>query len=231
MNKQMIRIMIVEVLLLAGWCACVVVFTDFSNKGFNFWCALSFSIAAFAVTFLSIVLANVSGNRNLTEAANIPNIISIIYLIIAVLFNAIFLFYIREQLDKLLLIVNIFILIIFAVARIYINSYIDRLNEQTNKIIKKSEPASDLSVKISLLISKVEDIEIRNKLLNLKEAMDFSPNLSQTQTIGCENMMEKQLEKIDGLINSNASKDEIKDRIKEADIIWKSRNSISAVIK
>lgn len=221
------KMMLLELLLFIGWCAAVVLLTNFALCGFNFWFAFGATIFSFVVACISFITIKMNVNHNLTEAAGIPVILTDIYLIGSIVFNGIFIFGLYVFFSKLLVICNIMWCIVFVAMRIFTGNYTDRLDKQTSYASQNLANVSSIASTLALLLGNDMEPDVRKKILKLKENVDYSNNITNGQNAGFQNKFLSVLNQIESLIKGNASEEDIIKAIDEAENIWKSRNGIS----
>lgn len=230
-NNSINSTLIIELLVFIGWCVSVVLFTNFKYVGFNFWCAFSGTVFAFLATGISLITVKQSQNANDTEVSFIPIIISIIYLLGAVIFNGIFIFGMYVFLSRTLVIFNIIWFVMLVGGRLSADNYLNRVEMQTEKISAGVSNVGNISTSISMIVSKATEPELKKELLKLKESVDYSSNISQSYTVEFENQMLDELDEINAMLDGNFSNEEIIAKIRSTGKLWKTRNSMNSTIR
>jgi hypothetical protein len=90
---------------------------------------------------------------------------------------------------------------------------------------------SSVSTHLATLLSLTTDSDIKRQLHSLKEMVDYSSNVSQSFQENLQNQFLLQLNQIQSLIVEHKTKDEIINKIQEATVTWKTRNSLASTIK
>jgi hypothetical protein len=130
--------------------------------------------------------------------------------------------------NKYLIIFNIVIIAAYAIVILYAETYSRRVTGQLELTNQKTYNTAIISEKIGILLNLTDDNEIKGKFLNLKETVDYSSNISSEKTYQNEKLMEDCLDEIKNLIINKSDKALIKNKIREAEITWKTRTSIAS---
>ena len=225
------KILLLELLFFVGWCVAVILLTNFAFCGFNFWFAFCGTVFSFVVACVSFLTIKKTTSYDTTEASVVPIVTTGIYLIGAILFNNIFIFGLYVFLEKILVISNILWFIVFIAVRLFVNNYINRLDNQTKIISQKFENNKAIAANLSILLSNDMDSDIKSRVLKLKEMVDYSTNITSGYDSNYCNAFLSKLNQIDLLIKQNASKEQLIKEIGEAESIWKARNGVLASTK
>ena len=219
------KIFLLEALIFAGWCIAIAVTVKPDLIGFNFWCALAFSIVAFILSFVSVAGMRISSNRNLTEINALPLIASIAYLVAAVAFNSIFIFGIYFGFRAVLVVVNVLVLIAFASYRLFTNNYASHIEALSEQITAKTSDAAFISSKIAGIAGKISDEDMRKRVLKLKETVDYSTNITQAWAVGIQDEFLLELNILETMLDEGCSKAAFDEKMSKLEAVWKSRNS------
>lgn len=230
-NDGIKKIFIIEILLFICWCLIVMAFADYDKAGFYFWGGFCFGFLSYLIAGVSLLLIKTNNNRNTTEINYIPVYYTMVYLLVSIVINTYFTFRITGKYNIILVILNSVILVSFIGIRLFTDSYVARVDEQTIRLSKKISPITSISSKLSTLLSVTTDPVIKKQLIKVKEMVDYSSNLSQEFSVNSQNLFLLQLNQIESMIYDNKEKDEIIKRIEEAAITWNKRNSVVSTIK
>ena len=99
------------------------------------------------------------------------------------------------------------------------------------KTEKKIAPTKDIARKLGELLAITEDAEIRNKLLKLKEAVDYGTNISTNATAEKEQQMNELLDELLQLTISKADKMIVLNKVDAAEMTWKLRSSTASSVR
>lgn len=230
-KKSIRRLLIIELILLVGWCVIVLAFADFNKAGFYFWGGLGFGLMSFLVAGVSLLTIKTTENESTTEINFIPVYYTAVYLLVSLIINTYFMFRRKGKLNTLLLMLDIFTFIIFVSIKLFTDNYIKRVDKQTRHLADKTNPIIAISSQLAVMISVTTDNDIKNQLLTLKETVDYSTNLTQGFSVDSQNHFLLQLNQIHSMIIENKDKEEIKKKIQEAATSWKIRNSVASTIR
>ena len=230
-NSSIKKILIIELLLFITWCIVVLMFIDYDRAGFYFWGGFCFGIISFIIAGISILLIKTTKNDNTTEINFIPVYYTAVFLLISTIINTYFIFQVVGKYNIILVSLNLVVLSIFISIRLYTGDYIARVDMQTRHSVEKIRPMSSVSTHLATLLSLTTDSDIKRQLHSLKEMVVYSSNVSQSFQENLQNQFLLQLNQIQSLIVEHKTKDEIINKIQEATVTWKTRNSLASTIK
>jgi hypothetical protein len=230
-NNNIKKLSIIELLLFVSWCVIVLVFADYDGAGFYYWGGFCFGLISFVVAGASLLLIKASNNSSTTEINYIPVYYTSIYLLVSIVINTYFIFLATGKYNIILVVLNLLVFIAFIALRLYSGDYIKRVDNQTRHSAEKIRPMSSISAQLAALLSLTTDSDIKKHLYKLKEMVDYSSNVSQSFLENSQNQFLLQLNQIQSLIVEHKSNDEIINKIHEATITWKTRNSMASTIK
>lgn len=226
-DKNIKKLLIIEGLVLVCWLVVVLLFTASVEAGFYLWCGLGFGIFSFVAAGASLFLVKGGAHNNTTEISLIPVYITAVYLVAAIAANSNFVIRVNGNYKFVPFAVNFALFILFISVRMFTDNYVNRVDRQTAKISSKVAQSANVSSMVAVVISGVSDKDIKQKLLKLKETIDYGSNVSNAQATPFINKLYDQLNTIQDLINTNADKAKIEQAIDEAENLWKTRNSLT----
>lgn len=159
------------------------------------------------------------------ETNYIGNIATVCFVAITLGLNSVLVFTGLGNFNPIVFIVNIVAIICFIIFAMWAEQHSNRVAAQLDVTAQKTANTYDISRKLGELASIAENEDIRNKMLKLKEAVDYSSNISTNSTAGREAQMLQKLDEIAQLIISNADNMIISTKLTEAEMIWKLRGS------
>ncbi len=221
---------IIELMVLVTWIISMILLVDFDKVSTFFWIEGAFVLLAYLIVIVTnLVVPN--GNEGTCEVNAIPFIISIIYLISQIITNSIAMLIFPGKKNKLIIIMDCIVIVVYVTALMFAVQYAKRLNKQIEKVNHKTTPTVNYVAQIGVMLSATKDAEIKEELLSLKKNVEYGSNMSQKQTQEIEGTFLSQLTYIQQLINQNQGKEDIIAAIKEANAIWMQRSSISSAIR
>lgn len=230
-NDSIKKISIIELLMFIGWCVVVLVFADYDRAGFYFWGGFGFGFLSFIVAGVSLLLIKMKNNRNTAEINYIPVYYTAVYLLVAIIINTYFVFRVTGKFNVILVVLNSVLLVAFIAIRLYTDSFVARVDEQTRQSAEKLRPIASISSQLATILSITTDTDIKKQLLKLKEMVEYSSNVAQEFLDNSQNLFLFQLNQIQSLIVEHKDKDEINKKIQEATATWKTRNGVASAIK
>ena len=126
---------------------------------------------------------------------------------------------------EIILAVNVLALVVYLVTIFYLTIYASRVVTQAKEINNKIEQLSMIKTELAAALGMCKDADIKHGLLELKQKVDYSDNLSQSIAEQEENLFCEQIREIEKCLNDEANKEVILSKIAEAEHIWLIRNS------
>ncbi len=213
------------------WIVGCLVFADFEIAGFYYWGGFVGGLITLLAVLLVTTLCPPKGNRATTEIGFMPVIFGGIYLLISLGINSKFLLMMTGGVfNKVLVILNVICLAAYLLAVYFANQYAARVVAQSDALLSKTANGVNLGVQLASLLSVVKDPDVKQKLHKLKEKLDYSPNTSQNFTNELEADFSNALQDIRNMLDT-ASKEEILEKIDQAERIWNDRNAKIASVR
>lgn len=258
MKSRMMRIALaVEVLVLIAWLVFVILISKDIYETEFFSVTLICGVIAFTASIGLLFYLSGRANRALTEVRAISIIISVFYLLVALIINSVFLIAARalrpQVVEKALqpgiisdkpgallallvdrnviIIINVVLLASYIILCIGVGEYYHRANRQTRKIVEKVLQPGIISNKLGALLALPIDQDVRKRLLTLKEHVDYSSNMTQFHTADYQDRMEQVLDQIESSISANEGPDKLISFIDQAEQIWGMRNSADTTMR
>lgn len=221
-NKSMV---IISSLLFAIWFVAMFSFDRLFIFLPGFMLSIFFGIVAFAGNLCYfLVLAKDRSSRN--EISHIPMIFANGYLVIALIANFFFSYYMIKL--GFILFFNILCLCITIGAIFFSENYIGNTEKKIEKIEKKQYMHKIFSLKIGKTVALAKDEEIRKKLLGLKELCDYSNAFSGSMTEELDAILSQKLDTLQGMLLQDGDKDKILERIDDIIADIKTRNAVKS---
>lgn len=209
----------------ALWTSCILIFNDFEDAGFYFWGGLVFGLIAFILGATVNLLISSRSNRNTTEIEMLPIYVTAIYVAASAVFNAVFVYLKDGDYNIAIPVVNVIAIVAYLVYIHSLSSYADRVVSTGNAVGDRTSKYGAISTEVAKLLGMCNDPDIKKKVLELKQKVDYSNNLAQGAVVYEEQDFYNTLLGIENMIADGSSKEEIIALIDEADGIWKIRNS------
>lgn len=185
------------------------------------WGSITCMAFALIVAELYLLLYQRRYRREMTEAGALGTILSVAYLLLVGVFNSIFAALNFGHFNWLLLAVNSILLAVYLVLLLWADASNARLARQLQAMEEKKSFAAELSRKIGEALALTEDAELRLKLLKLKEAVDYSSNISIAVNEGNEARLYAQLEELVHLMHGRADRQLMFQQLEMVEISWR----------
>ena len=224
MSKQLKNSIICASILALVWIVAALLFNDI------YWGGFIFGIIAIILTYGYMFIFRTHSIRN-EEVDFIPLICALGYLIVALVMNVVFMRVGSNDLVRLLVLLNILLVLIFAAAVYFAGRYANSVAEKSEKLIEKKKNTANASLQAAALLSISSDPDIKKALKELKTRIDYSGNTTQAITEAAEEEFISKIEEIKKAVIDKEDKAKILDMISDAGRIWSERNALHASVK
>ncbi len=187
-------------------------------------------IAIMAAEVYLLVFRKDPGNQG-AEPGVLGIIFSVGYLLIAVLLNSIFVLLGFGDFNWVLVTLNVVAIAGYIILLLWAEQTSARLERQMEETAQKTAPSINIGRKLGELLAITQDKEIRARLLKLKEAVDYSTNISTNATSEKEFQMDMQLDELAQLTIARADRLIILNKVEAAEMTWKMRNSAASSVR
>lgn len=210
------------------WCCCVCAAAVSFDPPLRLAGGLTFGILAAVLSVVYLIVFKRYPGSSAVETGALSVFFTIIYFAAALLANTVFIFCGRGEFNRFLVCANLLINVIFVILVLYAEKDTRRLTDQLERTAEKTAARGNLSVILGELLAEAKDEQVRAALYRLKEAVDYSSNITTAGTADYEEQMEALLTDLKDLIANGGSPEETLSGIREAESLWKSRNSAAA---
>lgn len=210
------------------WALAVVAYTTMFELPGSCWGSIICTVVAIMSAEIYLLGFKKDSGESETEYGALGIIFTVVFLLIAVLLNSVFLLLGCGDFNWWLLTANLLTIACYVILLLWSEQTSARLAQQTEKIEQKSVPATNIGRKLGELLAITEDAEIRARLLKLKETVDHSTNISIQATGEREALMEVLLDELAQLTIAHAERLIILNKVEAAETIWKMRNSAAS---
>ena len=225
--------MAIMIISLIAWLVVMAAFMNFWLIGYYGWIGLGGGIVAFLASMISIVLWNSGApSRDTTEINAIPYVVTISYLIIALVVNTIFCgLYSLNYAKFIPIAVNLILLIAFIAMRSFMDPYRAGVERTAAEVRQKVVAHNNFTALLSEISDITEDPDEKQAVKKLQELVAYSPNLAQGFNSNAESDFWNQLHEIKAGISNGADKELILKEISEATKTWSRLKGVAASIK
>lgn len=225
-NRRILHI--IEMVIGIVWLALVLLLGTELYFGRNYWLGFGFGLMSFLVVLGAQFLYSAATNPSTTEIAGIPIYYSVGYLLISIVRNTFAMFASISELVSPLVIFNLIALVAYIILMVLSAHYFNRVNAQLAYEQQSKISVQNISAQLGAMLAKAPDDE-KLSIKKLKEAVDYSNNLTQTFTKVQEEEFLRLLLELQGLIECNGEKSLIEKKITQLNQLWQARNSIIAI--
>lgn len=217
-------------LALAGvvWCCAIFTITDYFAPVLRFSGGLVFGLAAVVLAILYLMVFRGSPGRSAAEVGAVSLYLPIAYAFASLVSNTLFIIRGLGGFNKFLVLWNTAISVVYIIAILYAEKDAWRLAEQMARTEQKLSGPAAISAKLGEILGAAKDDEIRKQILKLKEAVDYSTNISTAATIESERQLLAQLDELMELIRNQGDASAIQDKLREAEMTCQIRSSAAA---
>lgn len=213
------------IIFAALWAFCILIFNDLDNAGFYFWGGFVFGLIALLLGACVNLFIIPRDNRNTTEIEMIPIYVTTVFVVAMVIFNAVFVYLKDGKYNIAIPVVNVIAIVAYLIYIHGLSSYADRVVRTAELVGSKTSRYGAITTEISKILGMCNDTDIKKKVLDLKQKVDYSNNLSQNVSMDEEEDFYNTLRSLESMILDGSSKEDIVSLLEEADNIWKIRNS------
>jgi len=221
---------IVLIVFAALWTLSILIFTDKSDVGFYYWGGIAFGFIALVLGALVNLFISSRHSRNTTEIEMLPVFATGIYAVVCVIFNSVFVYLKDGDYSIAIPAFNVIAMVVYLIYVYSLLRYADRVVATGNAINEKTSRYAGISVKMAQLLGMCNDADIKKKVLELKQKVDYSNNLAQNVSGYEEEDFYNAITTLESMLADGTSKEEILAQIENADNIWKARNSKLSVM-
>ncbi len=204
----------------------------------SFWeSPLPLGGAAIGAT-LAVILADIyllvfrdTPDRQTVEVSAVPIYYTLVYFVMVVISNTALVLIGLGGFNRVVLSTNALMDVVYVILLLWAEKDTQRLKRQLSHTEQKLSLTIELLQKLGELLSVTEDEEIHKQLLKLKEAVDYSTNISTSTTYTLEEKMCRQLDEVMELIMAGADRTEIVNAIGRVETTWKMRSSMATSMR
>ena len=213
------------------WIFAIAAYTMMFELPWLCWGSITCTVIAIIAAELYLLVFKKHPGEQGTEPGALGAILTICYLMITTLLNSVFVLLRCGDFNWVLLALNMAALVGYIILLLWVEQHTARLTAQLAKTEKKTTPAKDIARKLGELLAITEDAGIRNKLLKLKEAVDYGTNISTNATAEKEQQMNELLDELLQLTISKADKMIVLNKVDAAEMTWKLRSSTASSVR
>jgi len=230
MKKKSILAITIAALALV-WILAVVAYTMVLELPWLCFGSITCTVIAIIIAEVYLLALRKDPGEQATEPGALGIILTIVFIIVVVLLNSVFVLRKFADFNWILLTLNAAIIVCYVLLLLWVEKSTARLANQLAKTEQKTAASKEISRKLGELLAITADTELRAKLLKLKEAVDYSTNISTEATAYKENQMNAQLDELFQLIVGRAEQLIILKKIEAVEMTWKTRSSAASSLR
>lgn len=216
------------------WTIALLLFIGFESVQIRFWISFGFGILSFLLAIVGLFAFQGTKDRNTVEISMSRGYAAVIYVFISVVFNLCMGIPVARLTPALPLTgltvslpvtVNLLLIIAFFAVCYGISKYETKTADMTRNSAQRVEAVVSISRDIATLAAASKDAEIKQRLLKLKELVDYSTNNTQGVAEYYENDFSAKFTVLRNNVLNGGSSEEAIQTIDELETAWKMRNA------
>lgn len=218
-------------LLALVWIFLMVAYTIVRELSWMCWGSIACTVICVIICELYLLLGKTDVGQQAEEQGAMGSIITICYFFITLVLNTIFVLLSFTGLNWLLFALNFVVAVCYFILILWVEKHTERMSHQLSRSEQKLSHPREISRKLGELLAIVEDQQTRDRLLKLKEAVDYGSNISTNATLDAELRMEIALDELAQLSIARADSHILSSKVEAAEAIWKQRSSIASTVR
>jgi hypothetical protein len=218
-------LLLIGAMIATAWCVIILLVCDLSRLGLPGWSGFIFVPLSFCIGYLASATSNRQLLRGDVGSAAIPAYYTVVFLVLSVVANTIFLILSLSDFATILIIIDILLLVVYLSIMLCSTAYLSSLKNKGLTVDRKTASSAQISDSLEELTALTENAEEKAVLLKLKEAVDCSTNTSQRMSEPIEAEMGKQLKQLRSAILEKKETSIILKLIADAAVVWNRRNA------
>lgn len=218
-------------LLSVAWCFIMFAVGKLLGSDHSFWGSITGSVISVVIAEIYLLFFRTPSHTQAVEVGAVSVYLIIGFFFISGLVNTVFILVNLGNFNYILIAVNVLIDVCFLIAAIYTDNYTKRVALQLEKAAAKTALIAHCSQTIGSMIAAAPTDAIKNQLISMKEAVDYSSNISTNASVELEQSFAAQLEKAAELLSSCEDSDVILQKLQQAEQTWKRRCSVVSALK
>ena len=220
------RLFSLTVALLGGvWCLCLCLIVGLLMPKLRYAGGLIGGIVAVAISLVYLLRFRRFPSKAAEEVGALGVYFTAVYVVVALAANTVFILLQLGGFNPVLLVCNLLIMVVYILVILYTERNTRRVSERLERAAQKTAVPTELSIALGRIVAKTEEGELRQRLLKLKESVDYSSNTTTADSAAAEKIMVEQLAALEEMITNQRDYAEILSKIREAEITWKTRGS------
>lgn len=215
---------LVWVVLMAIFNVLALAIPDLSTRDTWFWWGFAFTNVAF-VAVAAVSFALKLSSTKIFNNVFFVYVLSIGYVAVTLLMNVIFMAVNKDN-EKWVIIANVVVILLYVILMIISNRAVTHMSEDAKVVQEKVSNLRVNVVKISTLLYKVTDADVKKALSNLKETLDYSDPMGVAATADIEAEFESSLDVLKELVASGTEKEGVLNAIGDSLALLKARNDL-----
>jgi hypothetical protein len=225
-NNKLLSLALTAVGLI--WCFGIYAIADLYAPALPFGGGVLFGLVAIAIAVVYLLVFRRSPDKPVVEVEARSVYFTLLYFVATLVLNTVLVLARCGGLNKILFLCNFVLIAFYVILILGAEKDAERLSEQLAYAEQATAAPASISKKLGTLLSVAEDPEIRKQLLALKEAVDYSSNVTTGGTFEVERDMEAQLDELTDLIANHGDAAVICEKIRKAETTWKLRSSAAS---
>ena len=210
------------------WFFAVVAYTKMFELPWLSWGSIVCAATGIAVAELYLLVFRKDRDGQQAELGALGMILTACFLLVVFLLNSLFVLLKHGNFNWVLLSLNLIVNAGYIIALLWAEHSNAGAAKRAAMTEQKTVRTKEISRKLGELLAIAEDAEVKRKLLKLKEAVDYSTNITTGATAAGEIRMIAQLDELVQLSIGRADRLIILNKIEAAEMTWKMRSSTAS---
>lgn len=220
----------IEAIIFVVWNVLSWTLTNLEEANVYFYCGYGFMFLAFLLTAAVTFYFKIS--KNVIFSVLTPlYIANAVYFFISLIMNSIFMGIAKGANAVAVVVPNVIVLILYVVAIAISYLGVSHISENNKVIDQKVAQLKITAIEIGQIASIATDVNVKNALLELKDAVEYSDPIGVSGTKDAENDFSFKVSEIRSLIENEYPSEDIQRKIYSAKLKLRERNELLRALK
>lgn len=208
-------------LLIAVWCAVILILGNVSELGFSGWFCFLFVPVCVATVYCCVNIYKPV--KNDSAAVALPIHYSLVLIFLAIIINAVYILAGNKAAGPPVIVVDILLLAAYLAITLFSHSYRQNLSNRMGKAEKATAFSVSFSRELGAILAQTADPSSHKAVAELKEIVDYSAN--SARGVPDEAPILLKLEELKIAVSNKESSEKISSLASELTSLWKVRNT------
>lgn len=220
----------IEAIIFVVWNILSWTLTNLHEANAYFYCGYAFTFLAFLLTAGVTFYFKIS--KNVIFSVLTPlYVANTVYFLITFIMNAIFMGIAKGENAAAVVVPNVVVLLLYVIAIAVSYLGVSHISENNKVIDQKVAQLKITAIEIGQIASIATDLNVKNALLELKDAVEYSDPIGVSGTQAAESDFNCKISEIRTLVESQCSNEDIQRKIYSARLKLRERNELLRALK